>query len=151
VALTTALTTGAMAFAGVAFVVARYRDAAPPISASAAPRDEEVESAAPERAAPSVTPSAPSDDVHFSIKSSPPSVEAFLDGHSLGTTPGPLVFPRSNDALSVVFKAAGYLPKTVALKPSNDGSVSVTLSPVPAASPPSRPPHGKRSVDDLEF
>jgi hypothetical protein len=87
--------------------------------------------------------------VRFSVQSVPPTAEAFIDGRSLGTAPGPLVVPRGDKPVTLQFKASGYHSKTVEVTPSGDGVVSVTLS--PASGPGKLTPRPKRPVDDLEF
>ncbi|HVW26448.1 MAG TPA: protein kinase [Polyangiaceae bacterium] len=148
VMLTTVLTTGALAAIGAALVVTHLRSPMPIASASAGP-SEETSSPVRQKEPPTTAPLPPSADVRFSVQSVPPGAEAFLDGRSLGTAPGPLVLPRGDKPITLQFKATGYRPKGVDITPSADGVVSVTLSPASAA-PPSRP-HQKRPVDDLEF
>jgi serine/threonine-protein kinase len=147
VMLTTLVTTGALIAIGAALVVTQLRSPMPIGSASAGPIEESSTVHPMEK--PTAQPVAPRADVRFSVQSVPPGAEAFVDGHSLGTAPGPLVLPRGDKPVTVEFKAAGYRPKGVEVTPSADGVVSVTLTQIPP-SPPSHP-HAKRPVDDLEF
>ncbi len=152
IALTTALTTGTLAVIATTLVVSHGRSVSPQVPASAVPRGEASESgAAAERAAPPEAKAFPrsAETVRFSVQSVPPGVEAFLQGRSLGTAPGPLIVPRGDKPLTLHFKAAGYHPKSVAITPTSDGVVSVTLSPLSGA--PAPQVRSKRPVDDLEF
>lgn len=147
VMLTTLVTTGVLVAIGAALVVTHLRSPMPIGSASAGPVEEMSTMRPTER--PTSVPVMPPADVHFSVQSVPPGVEAFVGGHSLGIAPGPLVLPRGDKPITLQFKAAGYRPKGVEVTPTADGVVSVTLTPIP----PSTSSHakGKRPVDDLEF
>jgi serine/threonine-protein kinase len=152
VAYTTLVTTGVVAVLAIAFVLSRYRTGpaptpAPTIAGPPGQASESGERGA--RTAPSVAPPAGADSVRFSVQSVPPTAEAFIDGRSLGTAPGPLVVPRGDKPVTLQFKASGYHSKNVEVTPSGDGVVSVTLS--PASGPSKLTPRPKRPVDDLEF
>jgi len=146
VAYTTIVTTVAGLAVVIGFVASRQgRGPEPEVQAPRA----SVSQAAP--AAPSLAPAPPptADTVRFSVQSVPSGAEAFLDGRSLGTAPGPVVVPRGDRPLTVEFKAPGYRSKSVQITPSADGVVSVTLtSAAPASKAPAQP---KRPFRDLEF
>jgi len=144
VVLTTAATTSVALLVGAAAVVSHLGSPAPATTASAGPST----TASEQRSTPSPSTDSPTGvDVRFSVQSVPPAAEAFLEGRSLGAAPGPVLVPRGNKPVTLLFKANGYRPKTVEITPTGDGVVSVTLSPQTG---PARP-HTKRPVDDLEF
>jgi hypothetical protein len=145
VALTTALTTGTLLVVVVALLAVRFREnSAPPVLTSASPRESTPENVGPALDPSSKPPALPT--VRLTLQSSPPTVEAFLDGRSLGSAPGPLLLPHGDKPLTLRFTAPGYQPKSAEILPNADGTVSVTLSPVPPVHA-----HPKKAVDDLEF
>ena len=67
--------------------------------------------------------------VAITIQCQPTHAELYWNDRLLGTAPGPIHLPRSDNETSLVVKATGYVPLTVPVKPSTDLSIKVNLVP----------------------
>jgi hypothetical protein len=73
---------------------------------------------------------APAEGVEIKVESVPPA-EVFRGAEKLGAAPGTLIFKRDEGPVKLTFKAAGYQPKTVDVRPASGEPVSVKLTKVP--------------------
>ena len=131
---------GALVFAILAgiggfFALRSPSDAASPSASVATPvtsTSERVAPSTPSETAPvepagSVAPAVPA-NVQLTIQSVPTSVEAYVGDEKLGSSPGPLKLPRSDNPVELTFKASGYHDKVISLVPKDDAIVSVNLA-----------------------
>jgi len=91
----------------------------------------------------SAVPAAPAlpAEVKLTVQSVPEGVEIFSGEDKLGLAPGPISIARSDEALTLTFKAPGHHSKTLDIVPKADSIVSVTLQRIPTGKPhkPSKP------------
>lgn len=65
--------------------------------------------------------------VQINVQATPKDVDVLLGNEKLGTAPGPLTLPHSNQAVELTFRASGYHEKVVSVVPDKDVTVSVAL------------------------
>jgi serine/threonine-protein kinase len=115
--------------------------AAPNTGSASVPRVEPVPSA--------TTTIEPSPMVRWSIHATPPTAEVFRGDELLGSVKDPIALPQGEQPVVLSIRAAGFRRQTIAVTPSKDGEVSVSLSHLPV--PAGKRPAGAAPVDDLEF
>jgi serine/threonine-protein kinase len=65
--------------------------------------------------------------VTITVTNTPPNTEVLVAGVLIGTAPGPVQLPKSDDALVLMFRADGFLPLSREVKTDADQTIAVTL------------------------
>ena len=86
-------------------------------------------------------------NVKLSVQSEPKEVEVYLGDKKLGMSKDELQLERGDGEVELTFKAKGYEPKAVKVKPSGDVVLPVELKPVRR----SGGTPGKKTPGALEF
>ena len=92
-------------------------------------------------------------NVDLTIQSEPKDVDAYCEGKKIGSSPGPLSVPRSDEPLKLTFQAPGYLPKVITLVPRANTILSVSLvrKPTPRATQTAKPKSTRSSEIENPF
>jgi tRNA A-37 threonylcarbamoyl transferase component Bud32 len=79
--------------------------------------------------------------ITISVEGTPANTEVLVAGVLIGTAPGPVQLPRSEDALVLTFRADGFVAMSREVKPDRDQTLAIPLK---------KKPGGKRRTrDDL--
>lgn len=73
--------------------------------------------------------------VAVTVRSRPVPAEIHYQGRKLGMSPGPVTIPRSEQTQTLILKAPRHAPAQVAIQPTGDLVVDVTLTPGAPRSP----------------
>jgi hypothetical protein len=64
------------------------------------------------------------------VRSQPVPADIYYHGQKLGTTPGPVTIPHSDRTQTLILRAPGHAPAQVAVQPTSDLALDVTLVPL---------------------
>lgn len=138
---------GAGAFVMLGSGGAEPQAAAPPAPPPPPPPEE---TAAPKKPAVEVVPTvakpALPERIELTVDSKPKVVEVFVGDDKLGDSKAPIEMARGDMPVELVFKAAGYLPKTLEVTPKANSVVSVSLVRIPV-----RTKATKKKKSEIEF